>query len=128
MNPDGSSAIAYAMRFTQGGEEERVRGKIKLYPADSPSLSLTKPSVSITSPVANSETAGGTVQLKASLTKSMEESYRISWFVADGEIPKRRAAETDWENMGGGNKTIIVTIRGLQSWNFAIDKLDTIIK
>ncbi|SMF83010.1 hypothetical protein [Pseudobacteriovorax antillogorgiicola] len=127
---DGTANIAYALIFSQGAEEERVRGSIKIYPAGgSPTNVSGLPSIEITSPSENSTIGGGTVDLVASLDeKGSDENFRISWFVADGVIEKNRSIETEWEEMSAGTKTIIATARGLTSGTFAYDVIEATIE
>ena len=124
---DNTASISYALIINQGAEQEKVRGNVKIYRPDA-IASIAKPTVSITSPLANTAIPAGTINLKAETTNTNDESLRISWFVGDGEIEKRRATEAEWINMTGGVKTMVVTARGLKSWNFAYSVIETTVQ
>jgi hypothetical protein len=120
---DNTARIYYALGFTQGAEEERVRGQLKIYRADDPRLtSLTEPSISITSPTPNSESPVGTIPLQAELTNQTPElDYRVNWFVTEGKIAEPNSTESEWEQMSAGDHTIIVTVRGLDTVTYDLD-------
>lgn len=122
---DGNSQAYYALLVRQGGEEERIRGRLKIYPPTvAEGLNWTLPSISISNPQQDASTTAGTVNLKAELTPGAEENYRISWFVAEGEIEQNRKIETEWQGVGAGRKTVIVTARGLNTLSFAYDVIE----
>ena len=118
---NGEAVIAYALGVSQGSEEERIKGRVKVY---QPGVSVAKPSIAITSPLDGGEAGGGLVNLTAELSAEYDENYRISWFVSSGVILKRRAIETEWEDMASGTRTILVTARGLSSGNFTYNIIE----
>ena len=115
---DNTSTASYALLVRQGNEEERIKGRVKIY---QPGESIVKPSISIESPNAADSLNSGTIALTAALTTENDENYRIGWFVTAGKIEKRRGLETEWEEVSSGTRTIIVTVRGLDSGNFHHD-------
>lgn len=123
---DDTASVPYAMLFSQDGEQERVRGRIKIYRPSDPRLGQEKPVIKIVNPQNAEQLSGSSVMLKAKLEDISDQSYRISWLVSDGKIAKPRAIETEWEEFSANSQTIIVTFRGLDSWNFAYDVVDII--
>jgi len=121
---DDTTSVAYALLFRQDGQEERFRGRIKIYRPDSPKLQQVKPNISIVSPSNGSRVPAAPLTLKAELSNTSDEPYRISWLVAEGVIEKHRAIETKWKEFGASPQTIIVTMRGLDSWNFDFDVIE----
>ncbi|MFW7381517.1 MAG: hypothetical protein ACOH5I_22100 [Oligoflexus sp.] len=123
-----TASVSYAMKFNQGGEEELVRGRIKVYrPEKSNELrGLGSPVVDIVAPLDASQLVGEELTLKAEVSNPRDEATRLSWLVAEGKIERPRAAETEWKDVGPGSQTIIVTVRGLDSWNFHYDVVDIV--
>ena len=118
---EGVALVSYGYQFSQGGEVEIVRGRVKIYKVDP---ELSPPKISISSPSAADSTAAAAAVLKAEVSNTTEEPYRIGWFVAEGEVPQRRALEADWEKVTPGVKTVIVTVRGLRNFGFDYQALD----
>lgn len=52
------------------------------------------------------------------------EPLRVSWFVSSGRVQNRRARETVWTGMDAGKQTVIATVRGLKSRQFAYQIAD----
>lgn len=122
--PLGYVALEYAMGIQQGDEDvERVRGKIKVYPAET-APTVEGVQINILSPEEGGQIRPGKTELQADITNTFDESYRVSWLVADGEIEQYRAIETTWEGYTTQTKTVIATVRGLETWNFAYTVLD----
>lgn len=121
---DGSGLVPFALRVVQGDEEELVRSRLRIYKSGDPRLALEKPKVALSTLQSKAPLAAGTISLIADVTKTQDEAYRLGWFVAQGEIEKRRAEETDWKEVAPGLKTVVVTIRGLDSLRFAYAVLD----
>ena len=109
---DGLVRLNHGLGNGSGGESEKIAGRILVFPTGvAPETSAID--IEILTPTAGQSVPGGTVELTAQLLNEGEENYRVGWMVKDGEIPQRRSIETDWEGMTSGNKTVIVTVRGL---------------
>ncbi len=124
LDDDGTGLLLYALKVNQGNEEEYIRSRLRVYPTGDDRLNLSKPSITLAGLQAKAPLASGTIPLQAEITKTQSEPYRVSWFVAEGEIEKRRAEETDWTNVSSGTKTIVATIRGLDSLRIGYTIID----
>ncbi len=126
--PLGYSSLEYAIRFSQESDEERLRGKVKIYPVNNTPDIEQSVQIQITYPNKDDGIDPGKTDLKAELSNTTDEHYRISWLVADGKIEKIRSIETEWEEYSGDRKTIIATVRGLESLNFHYHAIDINLK
>lgn len=77
-------------------------------------------SSAIIEPTAGSE-VGTKLNVKSEVVNPQNEAIRIGWFVSEGEIKNRRAAETEWELPGPGQYTLVFTVRGKQTRNGTIE-------
>ncbi len=125
---DGSALLPYALRIVQGDEEELIRSRLRVLKEGDAKLSFSKPSVNLDELKAKAPLASGTINLLANITKTQDEPYRVSWFVADGEIEKRRAEDAEWTKVGAGTKTLVVTVRGLDSLRFSYAVVDLLVQ
>lgn len=125
---DGSGLVPFALRIVQGSEEELIRSRLRIYQADDPRLALGKPTITLSTLQSKAPLPAGTIPLIADVTKTQDEAYRLSWFVAEGEIDQRRAEDAEWKDVTPGVKTVLVTIRGLDSLQFAYAVVDIAVR
>lgn len=130
-NPDdeNTATINYSAIFTQDIEEERVFGKIRIYEsAKATDGSVTAPTVTIKNRTEGDALSGDKIELKAEVGNKISESYRTAWLVSSGEVKEYRKREVEWEKPKKGKATIILTVRGLTSYNFDFEAIDVTIK
>ena len=126
---DNTATVSYAAVFRQGQEEEIVFGKIRVYsPEVASSGEIKIPTVTITNRKEGDKVKAGTIALKGEVGNKIEESYRTGWLVSTGKIEDFRKREADWEEASKGETTVIMTVRGLESYNFNYQAIDITIE
>lgn len=128
-NPEekNTATVFYAAILKQGDEEERVLGKIKIYTPDvAAGSTVLVPTIDITSHSENDTISPGEITLKSELSDLIDEPYRTSWLVNSGVVAEFRRRETQWSEIGKGEKTVITTVRGLDTFNFNYKAIDLV--
>lgn len=123
---DNTADVLYAAQFSQGDEEEQVLGRIKIYQPDAAaSGDIITPSVNIISQSEGDTVSGETVTLEGEVdNKVVDESYRTGWLVSSGTIENIRKRESEWTEFETGPNTVIMTVRGLNTYNFNYIAID----
>jgi hypothetical protein len=122
-NP-GFVRMRYGLTLTSGDEEEKIVGNYLVYSEGAPELAWTQvPDVTVSSP-AEDATVSGETDLEASIGETLDDNWRVGWFVSDGKVTNRRAADTKWETDDSGPQTVIFTARGRKSGAFMIKVVD----
>lgn len=112
--------------FRLGNDEEQVQYRVKVYrdltvvpeeivgPEPEDVNNWTQ--IAITAPAVGAAVPAGTVELAAKLSsEQVADRYRISWLVGAGEIGRNRNISTEWEEVPAGKRSVIVSVRGLDS-------------
>ena len=118
---EGPVRFRIGFRVRSGSEEELLVGDMIAVPPGNEALGWQPPTVDITSPAEGAAlTAGQVVDLKASVTESVEETVKARWFVSSGEIKNFQGKETTWENMSSGTQTVVFAAHPRKTWKFSI--------
>lgn len=128
----GLYSLRYGLTITSdSGENENIVGNYLIYPPGSKELTdwQTPPNLSITS-LSDGETVNIStkIPLKGEISKTIEENYRVGWFVSKGKVKNRRSIDTEWEIEEAGTHTIVLTIRGRSSGTFAYQAIDVVVQ
>jgi hypothetical protein len=129
-NADNTADVVYAAIFRQGTEEEQILGRMKIYQPDAAAAdTITIPTARITShSEGDSISASPTTLISEVDNKVTGESYRTSWLVSSGVIDNIRTRESEWTEYASGEATIILTVRGLTSYNFNYTAIDVTVE
>lgn len=116
----GSFRQRYGVAFDDGTRNEIIVGDIVVYAADSAQQKnwTTAPTITIDQPLTSD--VGSTNNISSTITNSIDETNKVSWFVSSGKVKNASAKSTEWSDIGSGEQTLIVTTRGKKSGAFAI--------
>lgn len=115
----GQARVRYGLRVVDvSGDEETIVGDTLVYAADAPQQSWSSPTISIDQPI--DATIPSATALSATIQSAQGESNLVSWFVSSGKVKNPNARSSEWQEIGLGEQTLILTVRGRKSGSFAI--------
>jgi hypothetical protein len=123
----GYASMLYGVHLAGPSGDQKIEGKLLVYPHGDPALVWTAPTVDIANPT-DGAAVSGDQDLKGSADSASGENLRVGWYVDDGEIKNRRAISTSWTKAPAGNHTLLLTVRGLKSGTFAYKAVDVTVQ
>lgn len=117
---NGVVKLRYGVRLKAGSEEEIMVGDIISVAEGSEALSWGAHTINVETP-ANGGTVSETVNLKAVLTKASDEIVKASWFVSSGKVKNPKSLDTEWEEVGGGDQTVLLAVYPKKSRFFSYE-------
>lgn len=117
---NGVVKLRYGVRLKAGSEEEIMVGDIISVPENSEALSWSAHTIAIDTPASGGDVTQ-TVNLKAVLTKSTDEPVKASWFVSSGKVKNPKSFDTEWQEVGGGDQTVLLAIYPKKSRFFSYE-------
>lgn len=115
----------YAVRISQNGEEELIKGEFRVFPANDSRLSLPLPKVKIISPAGQTAANSDPIKLAAVIENNDSDKYRVAWNISSGKIDRTfRSLEVEWLEAEAGVQSVLVSIRSLDTRFFAYDVAD----
>lgn len=125
----GFKTISYHVKLNlkeNSADEEKVVGNLVSYLNSADTPQVQPPQLAIVAP-SSATIAAGKSPIQATLEKTFDEPYRISWFSDSGKLKSRRSLSTEWE-IEAGTHTLVVTARGRKTGAFAISTKDVTVE
>ena len=117
--------LRYGLTVATTFEHEDVIANILVVPDGAAEVAWTNPSIDTPDLVKNNVVSiAGDIDLKAAIVNPNNESLKVGWFVTDGEVSNRRAAETVWTLKNPGPVTVAVVVHGTRSRGFDVKVID----
>ncbi|WP_141732157.1 hypothetical protein [Oligoflexus tunisiensis] len=115
---EGFVRLRYTLVVSDGSRELPVVGDFIVYRDNTvPGASENLFGSTLDLPLPNEPVTDKVVKIASTLQNPQDEPVKIGWYVSEGEIKNRRAANTEWELPGSGDYTLIFTVRGKESRN-----------
>jgi hypothetical protein len=119
--------IRYGLTVTAGSEHEDMIANINIFPEGAKELDWENPKIEISSPLSGSSfSTASPSELLSSVTNPNSEDVKVGWYVSDGEVSNREAANTSWKLGAAGAKTVAITVHGFNSRGFALHVIDVV--
>ena len=123
--PFAGAQVTYGLTLASAGATQNVIANFNVFPTGSTQLAWANPTIKITAPVSAAAVATNTsVPITAQITDATSESNKVGWYVSQGDVTNRRAANTSWNVKDAGAQTLVVTLHGVNTRGFAYDVID----